>query len=85
MRLGSEIGRHYGRPSHNELIIEVSLVCVAGYDNKTRITISYPNRFSYTAHSIFHSDGNTSLLRRSEAGGIFVCLNVCVCLSCAAT
>lgn len=54
MRLESEIGKHYGRPSRNELIIEVSLVCVVGYDNKTRITISYPNHFSYTASSIFH-------------------------------
>lgn len=79
MRLESVIGRHYGRPSHNELIIEVSLVCVVGYDNKTRITISYPNRFSYTARSIFHSNGNTSLLWRSEGGGIFAC--VCLTVS----
>lgn len=70
MRLGSVIGRHYSKPSHNELIIDVSLVCVVGYDNKTRITISYPHRFSYTARSIFYYDGNTSLLWRSEWGGI---------------
>lgn len=81
MRLESVIGRHYGRPSHNELIIEVSLACVVGYDNKTRITISYPNRFSYTARSIFLSNSNTSLLWRSEGGGIFVCVCVCDCIS----
>lgn len=80
MRLESVIGRHYGRPTHNELIIEVSLVCVVGYDNKTRITISYPNRFSYTACSIFHSDGNTSLLWRPERRRD-ICLCDCLTVS----
>lgn len=41
MRLRSMIGRHYGRPSCNELIIPVSLVSITGYYNKSRITISY--------------------------------------------
>lgn len=81
MRLESVIGRHYSRLSRNELIIEVSLVCVVGYDNTTRITISYPNRFSYTARSIFHSEGNTSLLWRLEGGGMYVCVCVFACAS----
>lgn len=79
MRLECVIWKHYCRPSCNELIIEVSLVCAMDYDNKTRITISYPNRFSYTAHSIFHSNSNVSLLWQSKKGVGYLC--VCKCVS----
>lgn len=50
---GSVIGKHYVRPLCNELINEASLVCVVDYDKKSRITISFLDRFSYTEHLIF--------------------------------
>lgn len=77
IKVESKILRHYDRPLCNELIMQVPLVCVVGYDKKSRITIACPDRFSYMAHLIFLFNCNISLPWRSEWGDRCVCVSNC--------